>query len=66
MMQDIIAGKYGGERIKVSRFLKAQDIHGFCGFWMRVDSSHGDVLQFDNMSDRPITERVNGNHYYID
>ncbi|MGM9987369.1 MAG: AraC family transcriptional regulator, partial [Bacillaceae bacterium] len=46
-------------------FLKAKGIDGFCGFWMRVDNASEDVLQFDNMSNRPITKETDWNHYAI-
>ncbi|GIN71918.1 putative HTH-type transcriptional regulator YbfP [Bacillus sp. J14TS2] len=65
MMQQFKANKYLGKRIKLSGFLKSQSIEGYCGFWLRVDNTIGDVLQFDNMSDRPITGSTEWNHYYI-
>jgi len=39
MMQEFKADKYIDKRIKLSGFLKAKDIDGFCGFWMRVDNA---------------------------
>ncbi|SOC24650.1 AraC-like DNA-binding protein [Ureibacillus xyleni] len=65
MMQQFKAEKYLGKRIKLSGFIKSKDVDGFCGFWMRVDDSLGDVLQFDNMSDRPIVGNNEWNHYHI-
>lgn len=65
MMQQFKAEKYLGKRIKLSGFMKTKDVDGFCGFWMRVDDSLGDVLQFDNMSDRPIVGNNEWNHYAI-
>lgn len=65
MMQQFKAEKYLGKRIKLSGFIKTKDIDGFCGFWMRVDDSLGDVLQFDNMSDRPIVGNNEWNHHHI-
>ncbi|MBO0993916.1 helix-turn-helix transcriptional regulator [Bacillus sp. SD088] len=65
MMQQFKANKYLGKRIKLSGFLKSQSIEGYCGFWLRVDNTIGDVLQFDNMSDRPIIGSTEWNHYYI-
>ncbi|MDZ5471489.1 AraC family transcriptional regulator [Bacillus sp. 31A1R] len=65
MMQEFMAEKYRGKRMKLSGFLKSAGMDGFCGFWMRVDNSVGDVLQFDNMGDRPITSDTEWNHYFI-
>lgn len=65
MMQQIKSDKYINKRVKLSGFLKSKGIDGFCGFWMRVDDAYGDVLQFDNMGDRPITKETDWNHYYI-
>lgn len=33
--------------------------------WMRVDNKFDDVLQFDNMNNRPITGTTNWNRYEI-
>lgn len=65
MMQQFKAENYSGKRLKLSGFIKSKDVEGFCGFWMRVDDALGDVLQFDNMSDRPIVGDTEWNHYHI-
>lgn len=54
MMQQFKADNYRGKRIKLSCFVKSEDVEQFAGMWMRVDNQSGDVLQFDNMSNRPI------------
>ncbi|UQZ34498.1 AraC family transcriptional regulator [Paenibacillus sp. PK3_47] len=65
MMQQFKADKYLGKRIKLSGFLKSAGVSVFCGFWMRVDNSLGDIVQFDNMSNRPVTGDTEWNHYAI-
>ncbi|WP_299092596.1 AraC family transcriptional regulator [uncultured Metabacillus sp.] len=65
MMQEFKADKYLGKRLKLSGFLKSENVNGFCGFWMRVDDALHDVLQFDNMGDRPIVGSTEWNHYHI-
>ena len=65
MMQEFKAEKYLGKRMKLSGFLKAKAIDEFCGFWMRVDDALQDILQYDNMGDRPIVNDTEWNHYYI-
>lgn len=65
MMQQFKADKFVGKRIKLSGFLKAKGIDEFCGLWMRVDNALQDVLQFDNMGDRPIVQDMDWKHYHI-
>ncbi|MFS0765514.1 helix-turn-helix transcriptional regulator [Peribacillus phoenicis] len=65
MMQQFKAENYLGKRMKLSGFLKSKDVDGFCGLWMRVDNALQDVLQFDNMGNRPIVNDTEWNHYYI-
>jgi len=65
MMQQFKADKYKGKRIKLSCFVKCERVEGFAGVWMRVDNQVGDVLQFDNMSNRPIVGTLDWNYYSI-
>lgn len=65
MMQQFKAEKHLGKRVKLSGFIKSKDVDGFCGFWMRIDDALGDVLQFDNMGNRPIVGDTEWNHYHI-
>ncbi len=65
MMQQFRADKYVGKRMKLSGFVKTERVDAFCGLWMRVDNNVHDVLQFDNMHDRPITGTQPWNQYNI-
>ncbi|MEA3321151.1 MAG: AraC family transcriptional regulator [Bacillota bacterium] len=65
MMQQFKAQNYLGKRLKLSGFIKSSEVDAYCGFWMRVDDNLRDILQFDNMSDRPITGNTDWNHYSI-
>lgn len=65
MMQQFKADNYKGKRIKLSCFVKCESVEGFAGVWMRVDNQVGDVLQFDNMSNRPIVGTLEWNYYSI-
>lgn len=65
MMQQFKAEKFIGKRIRLSCFLKTKDVEAFSSVWMRVDNAFGDVLQFDNMSNRPIEGDTNWNRYSI-
>jgi hypothetical protein len=57
MMQDFGAAKYVGKRIRLSAFLKSQDVASWGGLWMRVDDAnhpkngYPSMLAFDNMHD---------------
>lgn len=65
MMQQFKADQYLGKRLKLSGFIRTKAVSGFSGFWMRIDDALHDILQFDNMSDRPITGDTEWNHYSI-
>lgn len=65
MMQTFKADRFIGKRIKLSAFICTKDVDTYAGMWMRVDDSMGDVVQFDNMSNRPINGTTNWNHYSI-
>lgn len=65
MMQQFKADKFIGKRMRLSGYIKTKDVETFAGMWMRVDSHSDDVLQFDNMSNRPIKGTTNWNRYSI-
>ncbi|GIN62447.1 putative HTH-type transcriptional regulator YbfP [Robertmurraya siralis] len=65
MMQAFKANQFVGKRIKLSCFIRTQEVDTYAGMWMRVDDTMEDVLQFDNMSNRPIKGTTNWNHYSI-
>lgn len=65
MMQTFKADKFRGNRIRLSGFLRTENVKTFAEMWMRVDDAMGDVLQFDNMSNRPIKGTSNGNRYSL-
>ncbi len=65
MMQQFKADSFKGKRMKLSCFVKSESVNGFAGVWMRVDNQVGDVLQFDNMSNRPIVGTLDWNYYSI-
>ncbi|MCU6707740.1 AraC family transcriptional regulator [Paenibacillus sp. J5C_2022] len=63
MMQQFRADKCRGERVRLSAFIRTEDVKYFAGLWMRIDNASGDTLQFDNMSDRPIVGSHTWNQY---
>lgn len=60
LMQSFDPNKYLGKRIRMTGFMRSQDVESWAGFWLRVDPIIGEVgekrksLSFDNMHDRPI------------
>jgi len=65
MMQQFKADRYKGKRMRLSCFIQTHDVQQFAGLWMRVDHASGDILQFDNMSNRPIVGTNKWNHYAV-
>lgn len=65
MMQQFKANEFRNKRVKLSGFIKTENVKQFAGLWMRVDNVSEDILQFDNMSDRPIVGTNSWNRYSI-
>ncbi|MEO3946374.1 helix-turn-helix domain-containing protein [Gorillibacterium sp. CAU 1737] len=65
MMQIIQASRYRGQRLQYSGFLKTEDVEHMCGLWMRVDGKDQEILQFDNMSNRPVSGTTPWRHYQV-
>lgn len=54
LMQTCGAGEYSGKRIKMTAYIKSDNVSDWAGMWLRVDSRQNKSLSFDNMQDRPI------------
>lgn len=55
LMQSCGANEYLGKRIKMTAYVKSENVSDWAGMWLRVDSrSTHKPLSFDNMQDRPI------------
>jgi hypothetical protein len=70
LMQSFKADNYLGKRLRLSGFVKVQDVKSYAGLWMRVDgpkdtSSKRNILGFDNMVDRPIKGTTDWRKYYV-
>lgn len=66
LMQTFVAREYLGEKIRLIGYLKTEDVKGWAGLWLRVDSKEGKkVLSFDNMQDRPIEGTTDWTAYEI-
>jgi len=54
LMQTFRADAYRGKRVRLSAFVKTQDVEAGALLWMRIEGPGDSVLAFDNMGDRPI------------
>lgn len=54
LMQTISAERYTGKRIRLTGYVKSENVTEWSGMWMRIDSREGQQLCFDNMRNRPI------------
>ncbi len=64
IMQQVSAKTFVGKRMRFSGFVKTREVEGWCGLWMRIDSSLGALLKLDNMQSRAITGTTEWNHYF--
>ena len=66
LMQQCNPNKYLGKRIKMSGFVKTENVTGWAGLWLRVDQTVlRQPLSFDNMGDRPIKGTTDWTKYEI-
>jgi hypothetical protein len=66
IMKDIKPGEFLGKRIKLTGFIKSENIENSAGMWMRVDGNiTGQTLGFDNMQNRPIRGTNDWTRYEI-
>ena len=49
-----VAGEYLGKRLRFSGSMKAEDVKGWAGFWMRLDAETRRCVGFDNMQERAV------------
>lgn len=61
------ADQYLGKRVRMTGYLKSENVENWAGMWFRVDDSkQKDLsLSFDNMSDRPIKNTTDWKKYEI-
>ncbi|MHC5249966.1 helix-turn-helix transcriptional regulator [Enterococcus sp. LJL90] len=65
ILQQFTPENYLGKRVKFSAFIKADEVVGWAGLWMRMDGGFTDtILKFDNMQNRPIQGTRDWNYYF--
>ncbi len=66
LMQMCKPGKYLGKRVRMSGYMKSENVSGWSGLWFRVDQEGSKKsLSFDNMADRPIKGTTGWTKYEI-
>jgi hypothetical protein len=71
IMQDFIPEEYLDQRVKLTAYIKTEDVDGWVGLWMRVDGpkkegdKYRESLAFDNMNDRKIKGSTKWQKYEI-
>ncbi|MBI1306984.1 MAG: hypothetical protein GC181_10320 [Bacteroidetes bacterium] len=60
LMSTCLPGKYSAKRVRMSGYIKAADVKGWAGLWLRVDSEGGKTLSFDNMHDGKTDRSISG------
>ena len=66
LMQNCKPDKYIGKRIRMTAYVKSDNIKGWAGLWLRVDQNgSNNRLAFDNMEDRAIKGTTNWTKYEI-
>ncbi|HJZ73147.1 MAG TPA: tetratricopeptide repeat protein [Vicinamibacterales bacterium] len=66
LMQSFSAEQYVGRRVRLSAFVKSENVQGWAGLWMRVDGKGGNApLAFDNMQDRSIKGTTDWRNYDV-
>ena len=65
IMQTIQPDLYLGKTIKMSGYVKSEDVKSWAGLWMRVDFYKSVVLSFDNMQNRAIKGTTDWTKYEV-
>ena len=63
--QAFAADAFRGKRVRMSAQVKADNVEGRAGLWMRVDGAETTSLTFDNMLNRPIQGSSDWKQYEI-
>jgi len=64
LMQGIQGKAYFGKRVRLSAWVRAEQVENWAGLWMRVDGPNG-VTGFDNMENRPIKGTQDWNRHSV-
>ena len=65
IMKTVKSDLYKGKTVKMTGFVKSEDVKNWAGLWMRVDYYSTDVLAFDNMRNRAIKRSKDWEKYEV-
>ena len=66
LMQTSLPDKYLGKRVRMSGYMKSENVEGWGSFWFRIDKTSSEqALAFDNMADRPVKGTTDWTKYEI-
>ena len=65
IMQSFFPEDYLGKRVKLTCYIKTDQVTDWAGLWFRIDGPSKFVLGFDNMQDRPIKGTTDWKKYEI-
>jgi hypothetical protein len=65
LMQNAMPDKYLGKRVRMSGYMKSENVDNWAGFWFRVDGAEKGSLAFDNMHDRCVKGTTDWTKYEI-
>ncbi|MFT5252196.1 MAG: succinate dehydrogenase flavin-adding protein (antitoxin of CptAB toxin-antitoxin module) [Flavobacteriales bacterium] len=65
LMNTIKSDDYKGKTVKMTGYIKSDNVKNWAGLWMRVDYYRTDVLAFDNMQNRGIKRTKDWTKYEV-
>ncbi|AWC27194.1 helix-turn-helix transcriptional regulator [Bacillus cytotoxicus] len=65
LMQMFKADQYKGKRLRLTAFIKSENVKDWAGLWMRVDGKDTEPLAMDNMQNRPIRHTTSWQPYSV-
>jgi hypothetical protein len=66
LLQSCSAEKFLGQRVRMSAYMKSENVTNWAGLWLRVDQLEPrKELAFDNMQDRPVKGKTDWTKYEI-
>ena len=64
LMQTVKADSYRGKRLRLSAYVRTENVEEYAGVWMRLDGPER-MVGFDNMTERPIVGTRDWRRYSI-
>jgi DNA-binding winged helix-turn-helix (wHTH) protein len=64
LMQQFGTGQYAGKRLRLTAFVKAEEVRDWAGLWIRVERGPT-IVSFDTMQDQPIKGTTNWQNYEV-